>query len=293
MPPRMIRNLIGEPTGYELNAADRARNNIVRLKIYKNDILNTGIVFAPIEYLFEVNRFPTKIVSNWSSLLNFDGLDYKTVPMKYWNGTQIVLHKNFDQAFSDYGDFLSIYERQSIYVNHVYSQIIEEYVNWFTGNRIDESRYTQYAGIGGDYLNNQVKQFNNYLNVTGNKFAIQDLFKARIQNAETEKIIKDLENTVKRYLNNETLFMDINDYKRKILYPKKFDRVFNIIFDPDSFKIMTIDESFRDKYINDKLVAERANLEQPYIWTRDTQQSDIYLEEYWATIEPYDITNEI
>ena len=39
MPPRMIRNLIGEPTGYELNAADRARNNIVRLKIYKNDIL--------------------------------------------------------------------------------------------------------------------------------------------------------------------------------------------------------------------------------------------------------------
>ena len=293
MPPRMIRNLIGEPTGYELNAADRARNNIVRLKIYKNDILNTGIVFAPIEYLFEVNRFPTKIVSNWSTLLNFDGLDYKTVPMKYWNGTQIVLHKNFDQAFSDYGDFLSIDERQSIYVNHVYSQIIEEYVNWFTGNRIDESRYTQYAGIGGDYLNNQVKQFNNYLNVTGNKFAIQDLFKARIQNAETEKIIKDLENTVKRYLNNETLFMDINDYKRKILYPKKFDRVFNIIFDPDSFKIMTIDESFRDKYINDKLVAERANLEQPYIWTRDTQQSDIYLEEYWATIEPYDITNEI
>jgi len=293
MPPRMLRNLIGEPSAYELESADRARSNVVRLKIYKNDILNSGIVFQPLEYLFEVNRFPTKIVSNWDSLLNFNGLNFKSIPTKYWDGSKIVLHKNFDQAFSSYGNFLTDFERQVIYLNHVYSQLIEEYINWFSGNRVDESRYTHYTGMS-DYLNNQVMQFQNYLKTTGNKFDLQNLYKqpanVNTQGQDVEKIVKNLENTVKRYLNNETLLMDLNDYKRKILYPKKFDRVFNVIFDPDFFRIVTFaDEVTKNKYVNAGLVSPTDQS----LWIRNTQQSDIYLEEYWATIEPYDITNEI
>lgn len=293
MPPRMLRNLIGEPSGYEIENADRARSNVVRVKVYKNDVLNPGIVFAPIEYLFEINRFPTRIVSNWDSLLNFDGLDFRKIPTKYWDGSQIVIHKNFDQAYSTYGNFLSDFERRSIYVNHVYSQIIEEYINWFTGNRVDETRYTRYSGMA-DYLNNQVKQYLNYLKTTGNKFDLQNVYSepANVSTLgeNTDKIIQNLENTVKRYLNNETLLMDINDYKRKIMYPKKFDRVFNVVFDPDSFKIITFaDEKTKNKYVNAGLVSA---VDQS-LWIRNTQQSDIYLEEYWATIEPYDITNEI
>jgi len=293
MPPRMLRNLIGEPSAYELESADRARSNVIRLKIYKNDILNPGIVFQPLEYLFEVNRFPTKIVSNWDRLLNFDGLNFKSIPTKYWDGSRIVLHKNFDQAFSSYGNFLTDFERQAIYLNHVYSQLIEEYINWFTGNRVDESRYTRYSGMS-EYLNNQVMQYQNYLKTTGNKFDLQNLYKqpANIdtQGQDVEKIVKNLESTVKRYLNNETLFMDLNDYKRKILYPKKFDRIFNVIFDPDFFRIVTFaDENTKNKYVNAGLVSPTDQS----LWIRNTQQSDIYLEEYWATIEPYDITNEI
>lgn len=293
MPPRMLRNLIGEPTGYEIENADRARSNVIRVKVYKNDVLNPGIVFEPLEYLFEINRFPTRIVSNWDGLLNFDGLDFRTIPTKYWNGSQIVLHKNFDQAFSSYSNFLSDAERKSIYVNHVYSQVIEEYINWFTGNRVDESRYTRYSGMS-DYLNNQVKQYLNYIKTTGNKFDLQNVYSepanVNTLGEDTAKIIQNLESTVKRYLNNETLLMDINDYKRKVIYPKKFDRVFNVIFDPDSFRIVTFaDENIKNKYVNAGLV-DPVN---QTVWIRNTQQSDIYLEEYWATIEPYDITNEI
>jgi len=303
-PPRMIRNLIGEPTGLNNSNLENLRNNVIRIKVFKHDVLNPGIEFYPREFLFEVNRYPTRIVSNWNSLLP-GTLDYRAVPTKFWDGNRMILHSNFDQAYGLYGNLLLDNNapdkeiiRKLIYLNHVVSQVIEEYFTWFTGNRIDESRYISYgsgmSSVESQFLNNQVLQFNNFLKTTGNKFDLSSIYKLvptneQLQGKNAESIISGLESSVRRYLNNETLLMDINEHKKKIFYPKKFDRVFNVIFDPDDFIINTIDPKYIQKYIQSGLIKPDPKTgSYPFTWSRNTQQSDIYMEEYFVTIEPYD-----
>jgi hypothetical protein len=88
---------------------------------------------------------------------------------------------------------------------------------------------------------------------------------------------------------------DTSIYKRRISYPKKFDRVFNIIVDPDDF---IVDESMSTKATLDALVnlgvlvgGSRGDKKIPYRH-RDKLPDDITLDEYFVTVEPYDYVQE-
>ena len=292
LPPRMLRNLIGSPAGISLSKEENLRRNVVRLCVYKNDVLNPGIVFKPKTFLFEVNRFPTRIVSNWGNLNGFK--NFFDAPTKYFDGKQILLHKNFNEAFSNYGNFLSQEERALIYLNHVFSFVLEEYVKWFTGSSIDESRYYNYSGLDEELKNISI-QYDNYIKTTGGKFDATNLFGSNPPDINNlDLIVENLQASVKSYLKNETLLLDTDSYVKKILYPKKFDRTFNIMFDPDDFEIATAEWSsgYAAKYVDQGLlkIVKGGGPTAVYKWNRQTQQSDIYMDEYWITVEPYDIS---
>lgn len=292
LPPRMLRNLIGSPAGISLSKEENLRRNVVRLCVYKNDILNPGIVFKPKTFLFEVNRFPTRIVSNWGNLNGFK--NFFDAPTKYFDGKKILLHKNFNEAFSNYGNFLSQEERALLYLNHVFSFVLEEYVKWFTGSSIDESRYYNYSGLDEELKNISI-QYDNYIKTTGGKFDATNLFGSNPPDINNlDLIVENLQASVKSYLKNETLLLDTDSYVKKILYPKKFDRTFNIMFDPDDFEIATAEWSsgYAAKYVDQGLlkIVAGGGPTAVYKWNRQTQQSDIYMDEYWITVEPYDIS---
>jgi len=292
LPPRMLRNLIGSPAGISLSKEENLRRNVVRLCVYKNDVLNPGIVFKPKTFLFEVNRFPTRIVSNWGNLNGFK--NFFDAPTKYFDGKKILLHKNFNEAFSNYGNFLNQEERAQIYLNHVFSFVLEEYVKWFTGSSIDESRYYNYSGLDEELKNISI-QYDNYIKTTGGKFDATNLFGSNPPDINNlDLIVENLQASVKSYLKNETLLLDTDSYVKKILYPKKFDRTFNIMFDPDDFEIATAEWSsgYAAKYVDQGLlkIVKGGGPTAVYKWNRQTQQSDIYMDEYWITVEPYDIS---
>jgi hypothetical protein len=104
-----------------------------------------------------------------------------------------------------------------------------------------------------------------------------------------------MNDTMRSFFMNETFLSDVNIYKKRISYPKKFDRVFNMIIDPDDF---IIDESMSTKETLDYLVSlgiltggSLGDIKIPYRH-RDTSPDDITLDEYFVTIEPYDYVQE-
>jgi hypothetical protein len=81
------------------------------------------------------------------------------------------------------------------------------------------------------------------------------------------------------------------------LYPKKFDRVFNIIIDPDDFYVdesQTSDQSLQDLLDLGVLAQgpQGNNKNNNRYKHRDTSMSDVTLDEYFVTVEPYFYTPE-
>ena len=111
--------------------------------------------------------------------------------------------------------------------------------------------------------------------------------------ANTKTYTIPMDNTILSFFSNETFVLNIEDIKRRMVYMKKFDRVFNVIFDPDDFYV---DTSVSPKTSVESLKklgvlvggdqgSSRKSLSYK---NRDTSQEDVTLDEYFVTIEPYD-----
>lgn len=104
------------------------------------------------------------------------------------------------------------------------------------------------------------------------------------------------DDTIKVFFENETLLLDPDVYKRRAVYPKKFDRVFHMIIDPDDFYIdesMTRSETLaamKDLGIIEGGIAN--GVKTPYRH-RATTPDDATLDEYFVTVEPYEYTEEL
>jgi hypothetical protein len=113
----------------------------------------------------------------------------------------------------------------------------------------------------------------------------------------TKSYVIPMDKTIKSYFNNETLLSDISIYKKRISYPKKFDRVFSMIIDSDDFMI---DESMTSPQVLEDLKKlgsveggynEDNDKMRPYK-SREADLGDVSLIEYFVTVEPYDLVQE-
>ena len=117
-------------------------------------------------------------------------------------------------------------------------------------------------------------------------------------NIPNKSYVVPMNDTIMTYFKNETLMLNPEIYKRRIMYPKKFDRVFNIILDPDDF---IVDESVTDTETLDSmknlglLVGGTSDVQSGIKRSykhRDTSPSDVTYDEYFVTVEPYDYNME-
>jgi hypothetical protein len=310
------------------------RNNVVRINIYKTDKLYPELVFVPQSYLFEMNRFPTRIISNWDfDAFANDTVNILQIPTKYFNSDkQFEKHADYTKAFQGYGDFLTEKERFEVYTNHVKSFLAEEYIRWFTDSNIDETRFHNYGGMFRGIINIEA-QYNNYMNsvknaasvnsqttspvtstykdyLTGKTYQmpIKSIFSnlsPRTTAANTKSMTIDLTDTVRSYFTHDTFMNLLDGHQKRVAYPKKFDRVFNVIFDPDDFLIdaahlkqETLDSllvsgiikmSSSPLTVNNNIVKNaRGQKNTKYYQHRDTTPDDVTFDEYFVTVSPFD-----
>jgi len=117
------------------------------------------------------------------------------------------------------------------------------------------------------------------------------VLKSIVNDSSNKGITVDMTNTVREYFMNETFFLDSGEYKRRAVYPKKFDRVFNIIFSPDDFlvdKTNSTKESL--DHLRDRGILVEINGEYS---VRDSTENDTSFDDYFVTVEPYDYTQEV
>jgi hypothetical protein len=122
------------------------QNDIVKIKLYKIDLINPDIIYKPKEYLFELTRYPVRtggfIKSNSQQsdgLLNvirrFPTRDYSDV---FVSGGSLVQYLNAakDEKQALQGEsysFLSSEQKNELYTNHVLSYLLEVYIKIMTG----------------------------------------------------------------------------------------------------------------------------------------------------------------
>jgi len=96
----------------------------------------------------------------------------------------------------------------------------------------------------------------------------------------------NMDSTMETFFQNETILSDSkSELKKRASLPKKFDRVFNIIFDPDDFII----ESYSERTDLEEAIKQGIIINDNGIYRhRDTSPEDVTFDEYFITVEPYD-----
>ena len=290
IPHRLNRTLRSSPTTVD------PTSNVIRIRVFKLDRLHPDIVYNPQEFLFEMNRFPTRSLTVWN-LEEFlgNGTNHLEIPTKLVNHHGDVVNcKNYGEGFpyDTYGNSLNEFQKMEIYSNHTTSFLLEEYLRWFSGVELDEMGWScgnSSLSTGSPILEEgyTLLQFNSVgksgrYTFTGVNGTLVD----------TQGILIQPDTTVKMYLRNETLLLNPDTISRKHVYPRKFDRVFTLSVDPDNF---TVDPAYSTASTLTSLVDlgviihdERSGV----YFHRNTSERDISMDEYFVTVEPLGFVKE-
>jgi len=146
---------------------------------------------------------------------------------------------------------------------HKMSFMMEIYLKFITDYEIEENRFLKYSEI-------DKKNYSNVL-VGGQKTSIR--------------------NSSQRFFVNETFAGDVNQIKRSLIMPKKFDRVFHLLVDPDDFTV-NIDltpKSTIDKYLSNREIREvSSNDSSVKSYKRiPSRYGEISFDKYFVAIETY------
>jgi hypothetical protein len=323
VPPKLLRSL--SSANSNKNTQEIIRKNIIRIKVYKIDRLHPALVFLPQTYLFEMTRFPTRVLGNWN-FNNFSNNETNIlqIPTKFYLNSQFTLHNDYSKAFDAHGSILTNDQKVEIYSNHTKSYLAEEYLRWFTDCNLDETRYFHYSKMSNT-LHSIEEQYKNYLDtisskvqqnqaasansstvnvqftdpLSGNKYTVPSKMEENIVHSQNKKNQSnttsqalDLTDTMRSYFLRETLMHDTNVHKRRVSYPKKFDRCFSIIFDPDDFKVdeaNSVPSTLNNMKQNGIIIGgNTAAASKNSYRHRDTAPGDMSFDQYFTTVEPFD-----
>jgi hypothetical protein len=246
------------------------RNKLIKIHIFKVDALKPDLIYEPLTFIFDLNRFPTRILKNYiDSGLTIDGtadLDLNKIPiLKSVVSSDISANNSFtiindqSKSFEDYS-FLNQQEKIELVRNHSMSFLMEEYLNYFSGTSFDEQKFSRYDVVKeiidkefskfiGEQTNTQVQSFNSP--------------------------------SIENFFSGETFLCNIENLKKFLITPKKFDRVFHILLDPDDFDIdkdLTEKEIWSNKY---GLRDDQSNFGR-------SLPGSISFDKYYVAIESYD-----
>jgi hypothetical protein len=228
---------IGLPAGFLNNVKTQKSNNssqttsknanIIKIRVFKTDLRFPEIILKPKEFYFECSRYIDE-----SRLAEVDITQFlEKMPMINFIRGSIMLKT--DRSVEDTFDpavhaFLTPAQKNDIIKNHCLDYFTKVYLrllNNSTRHFIDDN--LSLLNISNGFNKNDINAFTNLTNPVIQHVA---------QNLNLPQT--DLDNIRFNVFNS---FLDLNGEITKIrdyiYFPKKFDRIFNIIIDPNSFEV--------------------------------------------------------
>jgi hypothetical protein len=122
---------------------DVRQNDVVNIAVYKVDMQNPDIVYKPQRFMFELSRFPVRndvYVKDSPGVSKFDIVSRfptRDASQAFSSGGSVQYIRSSDNEVEaldgeDY-DFLTRQEKDQLYVNHVFSYLLEVYLRTMTG----------------------------------------------------------------------------------------------------------------------------------------------------------------
>lgn len=203
--------------------------NLVYINVYMIDNLRPLLVHKPQKFIFDLNKFPSRILNYY--------IDTAVATQKKLNNE--FAYEDLDVQNFDYINYLPFFNLQDF-------QNISDIRADFAAELFENNDYLNYIGLDknqtSELKNNHIRSFfmEEYLRfLSGCGFDEQSFFNygTDIEKIKSVNITAPV-NTLGaiNYLKN-TLLIGSNNVKKMLISPKKFDRVFHIIVDPDDFEI--------------------------------------------------------
>jgi len=283
IPQKLYRSLLMD--GSSLGSSSK-KNGIIKIKIFRIDSLRPDLIHQPFSYLFDIRRFATRTLGNYPDAENIlngsKQFDFFKVPslVASTSFNDFKISQGFSDAFDESYDFLSQQERLQIYSNHTNSFLMEQYFSFLSDTKIDENRYTNFS-----LLKRSIDvQFQNFVS------------KISAQAGKTPPPAQAFNPSASNfYLRDTYLLPNINSFFKELISPRKFDRVFHIVVDPDDFIIDTNSEddyfatspTAINRYKNKITLVDNSKPNSGYKRS-GTSQFEITFDNYFAAVESYE-----
>ena len=263
---RLDRFIVGKSLSV-FEEEEGKEKDIIKINIYKQDLEFEDIIFKPIPFIFELSRFVTKDSFDINSNNIFD--------IKSKNFTFDGAHPRIETLRNvlnnDAYSFLTTQQKEQMFENHLINHFLEIYLKLLTGAKLNEKEFYLNDGVfetlSDDELIDQINQLINVhiSSIADRKLTLEELKRKnenvgrlieRIGNNEiTSGIIEQLKVSVEdigksksleigedlknflRIFSHRSILFGAGEMRRKITSPKMFERIFNILIDPDDFEI--------------------------------------------------------
>jgi hypothetical protein len=216
------------------NSKNAKQDDIIKVILHKIDLLNPYFIYKPKSWLFESSRFIDRVYSD-IKIVEENIEIYKEIPTRNYslfsdpnlikNGTP-YLGTDLSNAFGDEYSFLTKDEKNEILENHAASFLLENYLRLFSGLNLNELTFNltspdEIEAIYDSLIDKKAKQTKSLASQKATKENRAEAYRqAYSAGSGLEKAAA-------------IAIKDPDPYISKLLQPKRFDRVFNIIFDPE------------------------------------------------------------
>lgn len=239
--PHKLYQKLQRPVNVTSLANSASSFNLVYINVYMIDNLRPLLVHKPQKFIFDLNKFPTRILNYYIDtaigtqkkindepkyvdldMSNFDYIDYLPFfNLQDFQNISDVRAENADDLFesNDYLNYIGLSENQASQLknNHIRSLFMEEYLRFLSGCSFDEQSFFNYG--------TEIEKIKS-VNITAPVNTIGAV----------------------NYLKN-TLLIGSDNIKKMLISPKKFDRVFHVTIDPDDFEIDVVETEKKLKEI--------------------------------------------
>lgn len=301
IPQKMYKNLnLTKTSTQDLKSA--IPSGIISVNLYRIDGLRPDLVHKPLKFLFDLNKYPTRtlnyffnaalnarlgsgVVDQTSRLDNAEFISYLPFfNLQNFNGTsdlraEDIIYEQQNQTDEEVIDprysMLTREQRTTLLDNHIRSFFMEQYLSFISDVSFDEHKYGNYSTIRS-YINSSFQEF--ISGVGGN-----------ISNFKSPE-------RVDAVFSKNSFLSDVNEIKRSFITPKKFDRVFHVIFDPDDFQIEKLPKMKSNEELQAYQQTLRAyqaqgflgDINQDIILRPKAGPADVSFDSYYIEVEAHD-----
>jgi len=253
IPPKLQRRL-------QLSASDITsktnRKSLIKLRIYRYDMLKPDLVHLPKTLLFDFELFNSKLLSSYvidPAILQNQNI----LPEDPQYNNKILRSIFLDKTvLSSKYELLPAQEKLLLFHSHYESFLFEIYLKFISDSSFDEQKYYRYNPLPRPTENLGM------LSQVSTRTSFNKLFV------------------------NHTFMAKIEDLKNDLISPRKFDRVYHTIVDPDDF---TVDLSLTSPQVLQNYLAKGDVIklaDDSYV-RKKTDVNEITFDKYFVSIESY------